>query len=75
MKRAASPLPAPCLCLREIVRRGLTESLPINAHDIINNREGAVTVGITQFSPALKGVFVSKFDSREDLIEVLLGSW
>lgn len=57
------------------MRRGLTESLPINAHDIINNREGAVTVGITQFSPALKGVFVSKFDSREDLIEVLLGSW
>ncbi|CAM9281557.1 unnamed protein product [Laminaria digitata] len=60
--------------LKEIVRRGLTESLPTNAHDIINNREGAVIVGITQFSPALKGVFVSKFDSRDDLIEVLLGS-
>lgn len=51
------------------------ESLPINAHDILNNREGAVTVGITQFSPGLRGVLVSKFDSKEDLIEVLLGSW
>lgn len=61
--------------VREIVRRGLENSLPDDAHDVINNREGSVTVGITQLFPRPKGVFVSEFNSRADLIEVLLGSW
>lgn len=62
-------------CPREVVKEGLEGALPINAHEIINNREGAVTVGITQLFPRPKGVFVSEFESRDDLIEVLLGSW
>jgi len=53
----------------------LEEALPHDAHEIMNKREGAVTVGITQLFPRPKGVFVSKFESRDDLIEVLLGSW
>ncbi|CAM9129258.1 unnamed protein product [Pylaiella littoralis] len=60
--------------LKEIVKKGLEDALPSDAHEIINNREGAVTVGITQLFPRPKGVFVSEFDSRDDLIEVLLGS-
>ncbi|CAM9178705.1 unnamed protein product [Ectocarpus sp. 6 AP-2014] len=62
--------------LRNIVQKGLDGALPEDAHEILNNREGAVTVGITQLGfPSLKkSVFVSNFESRADLIEVLLGS-
>ncbi|CAM9671045.1 unnamed protein product [Ectocarpus sp. 12 AP-2014] len=62
--------------LRSIVQKGLDGALPEDAHEILNNREGAVTVGITQLGfPSLKkSVFVSNFESRADLIEVLLGS-
>lgn len=60
---------------RGVVARGLEDALPENAHEIINNREGAVTVGVTQLFPTPRGVFVSKFDSKADLIQVLLGSW
>lgn len=57
------------------MKKGLEDALPSDAHEIINNRKGAVTVGITQLFPRPKGVFVSEFESRDDLIEVLLGSW
>ncbi|CAB1113632.1 unnamed protein product [Ectocarpus sp. CCAP 1310/34] len=62
--------------LRNIVQKSLDGALPEDAHEILNNREGAVTVGITQLGfPSLKkSVFVSNFESRADLIEVLLGS-
>eukprot|EP00752_Nemacystus_decipiens_P001446 g1423.t1 len=60
--------------LKEVVKEALEGALPSNAHEIMNNREGAVTVGVTQLFPKPKGVFVSEFESREDLIEVLLGS-
>lgn len=53
----------------------MESALPINAHEIMNNRKGAVTVGITQLFPRPTSVFVSEFESRDDLIEVLLGSW
>lgn len=55
--------------------RSLDNALPEDAHEIVNNRKGGVTVGITQLFPTPRGVFVSKFDSKADLIEVLLGSW
>lgn len=60
---------------REVVKEGLEGALPSDAHEIMNNRKGTVTVGITQLFPRPQGVFVSKFESRDDLIEVLLGSW
>ena len=60
---------------RGVVKDALEGALPHDAHEVLNNREGAVTVGITQVFPRPKGIFVSKFESRADLIEVLLGSW
>ncbi|CAM9524543.1 unnamed protein product [Scytosiphon promiscuus] len=60
--------------LKGVVARGLDDALPEDAHELINNRKGAVTVGVTQLFPTPKGVFVSKFDSKADLIEVVLGS-
>lgn len=61
--------------MRDIVARGLDNALPENAHDILNKREGRVTIGVTELFPRPKGIFVSEFSSKEDLIEVLLGSW
>lgn len=61
--------------LRDIVHDVLQKALPADAHEIINSREGTVTIGVTQLFPKPKGVFVSEFESRADLIEVLLGSW
>lgn len=69
------PFPPPPHFPREVVRKGLDDTLPSNAHEIMNNREGTVSVGITQLFPRPKGVIVSEFESRDDLIDVLLGSW
>lgn len=55
--------------------RGLDNALPANAHDILNKREGKITIGVTELYPRPKGIFVNEFASKADLIEVLLGSW
>lgn len=57
------------------MRQGLEDALPCDAHDVLNRREGKVTIGVTHVFPRPTGVFIDEFASREDLVEVLLGSW
>ncbi|CAM9779845.1 unnamed protein product [Choristocarpus tenellus] len=61
--------------LRDVVEGCLERMLPEDAHDLINTRKGKVSLAMTNLWPLpIGGVFVDKFNSREDLIEVLLGS-
>eukprot|EP00287_Rhodomonas_sp_CCMP768_P020631 CAMPEP_0202827620 /NCGR_PEP_ID=MMETSP1389-20130828/14396_1 /ASSEMBLY_ACC=CAM_ASM_000865 /TAXON_ID=302021 /ORGANISM="Rhodomonas sp., Strain CCMP768" /LENGTH=291 /DNA_ID=CAMNT_0049501041 /DNA_START=1 /DNA_END=876 /DNA_ORIENTATION=+ len=56
------------------LRRELEEVLPANAHEIINNWQGGVRIGIVTLKPLPSAEHISHFHSKSDLIDVILCS-
>lgn len=56
------------------LRRELEETFPANAHEVINNWEGGVRIGIMTMKPLPTTEYISHFTSKADLIDVILCS-
>jgi hypothetical protein len=60
--------------LGRLLKQELVRVLPEDAHERLNAWEGGVRIGVTLLLPAPTAVYIDKFKSKEDVVEVLSAS-